>query len=69
MGPEAALLALCGAAVSFTSKHLLGYKGHNLRNCALLGMTAGLAAFFGVALGGELQDSYSLRPETLNLGP
>ena len=53
MGPEAALLALCGAAVSFTGKHLLGYKGHTLRNCALLGMTAGLAAFFGVALGGE----------------
>ena len=30
------------------------YKGQRLRNCALLGMTAGLAAFFGVALGGEL---------------
>ena len=63
MGPEAALLALCGAAVSFTSKHLLGYKGHNLRNCALLGMTAGLAAFFGVALGGEFWEPSTLLSE------
>ena len=57
LGPEAALLALCGAAVSFTGKHILGFKGHNLRNCALLGMTAGLAAFFGVALGGTLRQT------------
>lgn len=35
-------------------RNVLQYKGQRLRNCALLGMTAGLAAFFGVALGGEL---------------
>ena len=32
----------------------MGFTGHRLRNMTLLGMTAGLAAFFGVALGGTL---------------
>ena len=40
--------------MSLTGKHILGFKGHNLHNCALLGMTAGLAALFGVALRGAL---------------
>ncbi len=31
---------------------VLGYRGAPLRNCALIGMSAGLSAFFGVALGG-----------------
>lgn len=52
LGPEAALLALCGAAVSWVARAGLGYTGRNLRCCAIMGMTAGLAAFFGVALGG-----------------
>ncbi|KAK9821879.1 hypothetical protein WJX74_008487 [Apatococcus lobatus] len=54
LGPEAALLALCGAAVSWVARKGLGYTGRNLRCCAIMGMTAGLAAFFGVALGGSL---------------
>lgn len=54
LGPEAALLSLCGAAVSFVAKHGMGYRNRQLRNCAIMGMTAGLAAFFGVALGGSL---------------
>lgn len=54
LGPEAPLLALCGATCSWFGKSVLRYKGQKLRNCALLGMTAGLAAFFGVALGGSL---------------
>ena len=54
LGPEAALLSLCGAAVSFVAKAGLGYRHRQLRNCAIMGMTAGLAAFFGVALGGDL---------------
>ena len=53
LGPEAALLSLCGAAVSFVAKQGLGYRHRELRNCAIMGMTAGLAAFFGVALGGD----------------
>lgn len=52
LGPEAALLALCGATTSWVAKNVLGFRGHRLRNMTLLGMTAGLAAFFGVALGG-----------------
>lgn len=53
LGPEAALLALCAASVSWVSKHVLGLSGRMLRTCTLMGMAAGLAAFFGVALGGE----------------
>ena len=52
LGPEAALLALCGATTSWVARNILGFRGHRLRNMTLLGMTAGLAAFFGVALGG-----------------
>jgi len=54
LGPEAALLALCGAAVSGVASGVFGFRGKRLRDCALMGMTAGLAAFFGVALGGSL---------------
>lgn len=53
LGPEAALLALCGATTSWVARKGLGFTGHRLRNMTLLGMTAGLAAFFGVALGGK----------------
>ncbi|KAK9806589.1 hypothetical protein WJX73_005358 [Symbiochloris irregularis] len=54
LGPEAALLALCGATTSWVARKVFGFTGHRLRNMTLLGMTAGLAAFFGVALGGSL---------------
>ena len=52
LGPEAALLALCGSTTSWLARNVFGARGQMLRNCALMGMTAGLAAFFGVALGG-----------------
>ena len=52
LGPEAALLSLCGSTTSWLAANVFGCKGQRLRNCALMGMTAGLAAFFGVALGG-----------------
>lgn len=54
LGPEAALLALCGSTTSWLARKVFGARGQMLRNCALMGMTAGLAAFFGVALGGLL---------------
>ena len=41
------------ALASWIGRRVLHFKGQRLRNCALMGMTAGLAAFFGVALGGE----------------
>lgn len=56
LGPEAPLLALCAASVSWLGQHVLGYSRGSaaLRNCTLIGMSAGLAAFFGVSLGGSL---------------
>jgi hypothetical protein len=49
--------ALCAASTSWLGRTVLGYDGARLRNCALIGMAAGLAAFFGVSLGGEIQHS------------
>lgn len=37
LGPEAPLLALCGASCSWFGRRVLLYKGQKLRNCALLG--------------------------------
>ena len=37
LGPEAPLLALCGASCSWFGRTVLRYKGQKLRNCALLG--------------------------------
>ena len=48
LGPEAALLALCGSCVSWVARHVFGARGARLRACAIMGMTAGLSAFFGV---------------------
>ena len=39
LGPEAPLLALCGASCSWFGRQVLHYKGQKLRNCALLGTT------------------------------
>ena len=44
---------------------MFGARGQMLRNCALMGMTAGLAAFFGVALGG--MSEACLAPQCLAL--
>ena len=57
MNPSGPCAALCAASVSWLAANVLKYKGSALRNCALIGMAAGLAAFFGVSLGGE---SFSL---------
>ena len=46
--------ALCAASTSWLGRAVLGYDGARLRNCALIGMAAGLAAFFGVSLGGGI---------------
>ena len=40
LGPEAPLLALCGASCSWFGRRVLHYKGQKLRNCALLGKAA-----------------------------
>ena len=40
LGPEAPLLALCGASCSWFGRQVLHYKGQKLRNCALLGKSA-----------------------------
>ena len=37
LGPEAPLLALCGASCSWFGRSVLQYRGQKLRNCALLG--------------------------------
>ncbi|MCJ1242616.1 Ankyrin repeat and BTB/POZ domain-containing protein 1 [Varicellaria rhodocarpa] len=44
LGPEAPLLALCGASCSWFGRRVLRYKGHKLRNCALLGGCAAATA-------------------------
>lgn len=54
LGPEAPLLAMCASTTGWISKNILGHQGQLLRDCTLIGMAAGLAAFFGVGLGGAL---------------
>ncbi len=44
LGPEAPLLALCGATTSWFGRKVLRYKGQKLRNCALLGRLAQVVA-------------------------
>lgn len=53
LGPEAPLLAICASTVSWISKTVFGHSGRMLRSCTLMGMAAGLSAFFGVSFGGE----------------
>jgi len=54
LGPEAPLLAMCASTASYLSEKVLGHKRQLLRDCTLIGMASGLAAFFGVGLGGAL---------------
>lgn len=67
LGPEAALLALCGSTTSWLAQRVFGARGQMLRNCALMGMTAGLAAFFGVALGGTPEANLAPQCPALSL--
>ena len=52
LGPEAPLLCLCASTVSYLFQEILPVKPAMLRYCSLMGMAAGLAAFFGVTMGG-----------------
>jgi hypothetical protein len=55
LGPEAPLVAICGALGGFVSRRLFRQKYINVvRKHTLMGMAASLAAFFGVPLGGSL---------------
>ena len=54
LGPEAPLLAMCASTTGWISEKVLGHRGRLLRDCTLIGMASGLAAFFGVGLGGAL---------------
>ncbi len=55
LGPEAPLVAICGAIGGFISRRIFRQKYVNVvRKHTLMGMAGALAAFFGVPLGGSL---------------
>ncbi|KAG7346731.1 chloride channel [Nitzschia inconspicua] len=55
LGPEAPLVAICGALGGFVSRRIFLQKHINVvRKHTLMGMGGALAAFFGVPLGGSL---------------
>lgn len=55
LGPEAPLVAICGAIGGFISRKIFRQKFVNVvRKHTLMGMAGALAAFFGVPLGGSL---------------
>jgi len=55
LGPEAPLVAICGAIGGFISRRIFRQKYVNvIRKHTLMGMAGALAAFFGVPLGGSL---------------
>jgi H+/Cl- antiporter ClcA len=55
LGPEAPLVAICGAIAGFISRHVFRQTHVNVvRKHTLMGMSGALAAFFGVPLGGSL---------------
>jgi H+/Cl- antiporter ClcA len=54
LGPEAPLVAICGALGGFISRHVFRQKYVNVvRKHTLMGMAGALAAFFGAPLGGS----------------
>lgn len=55
MGPEAPLVAICGALGGFVSRRVFRQSSTNVvRKHTFMGMAGALAAFFGVPLGGSL---------------
>jgi hypothetical protein len=52
LGPEAPLLTLCASLVGFIYKEIIVTEKKMLRQFSLMGMGAGLAAFFGASMGG-----------------
>merc|ERR1712048_386482 len=55
LGPEAPLVAICGALGGFVSRRIFRQKYVNVvRKHTLMGMASALAAFFGAPLGGGL---------------
>lgn len=53
LGPEAPLVAIAAATCGWLSLHLFKHDMVMVRKCTIIGMAAGLSAFFGVQLGGE----------------
>ena len=55
LGPEAPLVAICGALGGFVSRQLFGQTNkHVIRKHTLMGMAGALSAFFGCPLGGSI---------------
>jgi H+/Cl- antiporter ClcA len=55
LGPEAPLVAICGALGGFVSRRIFRQSSTNVvRKHTFMGMAGALAAFFGVPLGGSL---------------
>lgn len=55
LGPEAPLVAICGALGGYVSRNIFRQSSTNVvRKHTFMGMSGALAAFFGVPLGGSL---------------
>ena len=55
LGPEAPLVAICGALGGFVSRQLFGQTNiHVIRKHTFMGMAGALSAFFGCPLGGSI---------------
>lgn len=53
LGPEAPLVAVSASASGYISMRYFKHDIVMVRKCTIIGMSAGLSAFFGVQLGGE----------------
>ncbi|CAN0041542.1 unnamed protein product, partial [Sphacelaria rigidula] len=54
LGPEAPLVAISASACGWLSMKYFDHDPVMVRKCTIIGMSAGLSAFFGVQLGGAL---------------